>query len=206
MHGLEPDWQATADLPSPPPTWNLAPSQQAWVVTRAEGKLEPRRMVWGFQPTWAKPGSPKPINARAETAADKPFFNEAWRSARCVVPADCYYEWETQPKGKRPFHIGLAGNGSMLMAGLYTLGATARQGSFAVVTVAATGLLAKLHGRMPLILAADKAKAWLDTTTPTSAVRNMATASCGQELAWHAVSAMVNNPHNDGAKLVRESA
>lgn len=204
MRELEPNWQQPGNMERASLTWNLAPSQRAWVVTKPSGEPGPRCMTWGFCPDWAKPGSPKPINARAETAADKPYFRDAWRNSRCVVPADGYYEWQVRPEGKQPFHISLASGRPMLMAGLCTYGRENSRGSFAVVTVASVGLLAELHGRTPLVMEPRKANAWLDIDTPSNIIREMSSTSCGQEWAWHPVSVLVNNPGNDGAELVRE--
>ncbi|MCE2504487.1 MAG: SOS response-associated peptidase family protein [Chlorobi bacterium] len=56
-------------------------------------------------PSWAKDdGKFKPvINARGETVAKKPYFKEAFRSSRCVVLADGFFEWKREGGEKRPY-------------------------------------------------------------------------------------------------------
>ncbi|MCS6911475.1 MAG: SOS response-associated peptidase, partial [Anaerolineales bacterium] len=83
---------APADLT---PRYNIAPSQPVAIVPNRE----PRRLElfrWGLIPSWAK--DPKIgnslINARAETAAEKPAFRAAFRRRRCLIPADGFYEWK----------------------------------------------------------------------------------------------------------------
>ena len=60
---------------------------------------------WGLIPFWAK--DPKigarMINARSETAAQKPSFRAAFRRRRCLVIADGFYEWQKQNGTKQPY-------------------------------------------------------------------------------------------------------
>ncbi|MGI8963155.1 MAG: SOS response-associated peptidase, partial [Thermomicrobiales bacterium] len=90
------------------PTWNAAPSQSLPVIVEDRGKVEVRAMTWGLIPTWTKPGEkPKvaPINARAETVAEKPMFRSLVKHRRCLVPANGFYEWKRSPDGKQPHFV-----------------------------------------------------------------------------------------------------
>jgi putative SOS response-associated peptidase YedK len=66
-------------------------------------------MRWGLVPSWW----PKPLkefrvatfNARAETVAQKPFFREAFRRKRCLIPVSGYYEWQDTLGGKQPYYF-----------------------------------------------------------------------------------------------------
>jgi putative SOS response-associated peptidase YedK len=89
------------------PRYNIAPSQVAPVIQGSDGKHVMILAQWGLIPSWVKdPGHVShPINARSETAADKPMFRHALRKGRVLVPADCFYEWKKTPQGKQPYLI-----------------------------------------------------------------------------------------------------
>jgi len=82
------DWEAR---------YNIAPTQTVPVIR--QDPREPVRgaslMRWGLVPYWAKDASVgyKMINARSETAAEKPAFKESLQRRRCLIPADAFYEW-----------------------------------------------------------------------------------------------------------------
>ncbi len=99
------------DMDEPPnysPRFNIAPTQVVPVVrTGADGVREWAPCRWGLVPPWAKDlkiGA-RMINARSETAADKPSFKKALAGRRCLIPADGFFEWAKTPDGKQPFHI-----------------------------------------------------------------------------------------------------
>lgn len=64
----------------------------------------------GILPSWADKYDAKSINARLETAATKPYFRKAWKSGRCLIPADRWYDWSAAPvvgtKVNNPSHDG----------------------------------------------------------------------------------------------------
>lgn len=114
-----------------------------------------RQMTWGFRGPDTRPL----INARAETAAQKPTFRDALRYRRCLVPADGYFEWrrEAGRRTKDCFRLmGEEGN-RLMMAGLYNL-----RGEFVIVTQPPNAQVAPLHDRMPVVLATPETQAlWL---------------------------------------------
>ena len=92
------------------PTYNAAPQSTQPVVrlSRDSGGREIALLRWGLVPYWAK--DPKfgysTINARAEEVADKPAFREAFKTRRCLVPADAFYEWQRRDtKTRHPFGV-----------------------------------------------------------------------------------------------------
>jgi putative SOS response-associated peptidase YedK len=124
------------------PDWNVAPTKDVYAVldrpVRDSGSPEPVRQLrvlrWGLVPSWAKSpeGAARLINARAETAHEKPSFRRALAARRCLIPADGYYEWltsaderqlEEQGKKKRsrkqPYFVTPADGSVFAMAGLY---------------------------------------------------------------------------------------
>ena len=116
-------------------------------------------MKWGFQ------GKTLLINARAETASEKPLFKEAWRSHRCIVPASWYFEWEHIPtadgktKTGDKFRIHPAGSENTWLCGLYTFERDLPV--FAVITREPGDNVARIHDRMPLILPEDRIDEWI---------------------------------------------
>ena len=123
-------------------------------------------MKWGF--TLPKSTSPV-VNARVETASEKPLFKEHWKRHRCVVPASYYYEWEhfTTPTGKtktgRKFLIQPAGATVTYLCGLYRLEDDLPV--FTVLTREPSEELKQIHDRMPLIISEDRITDWIDTSS-----------------------------------------
>ncbi|HVP70015.1 MAG TPA: SOS response-associated peptidase, partial [Gemmatimonadaceae bacterium] len=81
---------------------NIAPTQEAPVIRAARDGAgrEVAMLRWGLVPFWAKDASigHKLINARSESAMEKPAFREAFRARRCAIPASGFYEWTGAPK------------------------------------------------------------------------------------------------------------
>ena len=208
MDELDPGWQiaweAEHGMPEHSPSWNVSPGKMPWVATRQEdtGYLA-TRMEWGFKPAWAKESMRSVINARVETAAKKPYFRNAWKDSRCVVPVDNYYEWlETDGIGKTPYCIQNKNGSAMLLAGLHARQAQSNGNCFAVITKAALGDIATLHHRMPLILSPDMARAWLDPKLDEVSLGKFISYRDKRSLTWHKVSNKLNNANNDGMDLI----
>jgi putative SOS response-associated peptidase YedK len=191
-----------------PPRYNIAPTQPVAIVRRdAKGERELALVRWGLVPSWVK--DPREfstlINARAETAAEKPSFRGAMRHRRCLVPASGFYEWTGAPGAKRPHLIRPRGGGPFAMAGVYEhwLGADGSElESMAILTVAANRAVARLHDRMPLIIAPEHFDFWLDCR-PGSAelVRGLLHPCRDDLLEIIEVSPRLNNPRNEGPEV-----
>lgn len=196
---------------APEPRWNIAPSTEAWVLgADSRGGAKAGRMRWGLVPHWADDpkGGFHTINARIETAAEKPAFRDAWRRRRCLVPANGYYEWVTDAQGgKQPFHLAPAEAPLLMFAGLWDRW-IAPDGapllSFSIVTEAAEGAIAALHHRRPVMLPPEAFADWL--SAPADALDALLASAPRPALRWHAVSAAVGNPRNEGASLVEPIA
>lgn len=125
---------------------NLAPV----LLADASGPV-PRLMKWGYQ----IPGT-LIINARTETAAEKPLFRDSVRNRRCLIPSTGFYEWDSQ---KRKYIFTLPGEGALYMAGLYD-----RRGNedcYCILTTAPNTCMRPIHDRMPLILTGEQRRRWL---------------------------------------------
>ncbi|MEZ0259604.1 MAG: SOS response-associated peptidase [Alphaproteobacteria bacterium] len=142
----------------------LAPGMMAPVVTQ----LGLAAMYWGLTPAWSKEDAKtQVINARAETMHDKPFFRNA---KRCLVPVDAFIEWDRSQKPSQAFDISLPA--PFAFAGLWDSWINPATGevknSFAILTTAPTEQMAKIHHRMPAILAtASECRAWMNMEIKT---------------------------------------
>ena len=191
-----------------PPRYNIAPTQPVHIVRnglRVRRELELVR--WGLIPSWVKAPAEFTtlINARAETAAEKPSFRAAMRHRRCLVPTDGFYEW-TGPKGaKQPHLIRPRGGGLMAMAGVFEhwIGADGSElETMAILTVAANATMQPIHDRMPAIIPPDEFDAWLDCSAGSSVIAQaMLRQAADDLLEVTTVSTRLNNPRNEGAEL-----
>lgn len=104
------------------------------------------------------------INVRAETVAEKPSFRSAYRSRRCLVPADGFYGWKHEDAVKQPYHIRREDRGLFCSAGLWKewAGSEATISSCAIITTESNRLFKPIHLRMPVVVQHDDYGAWLD--------------------------------------------
>ena len=171
-----------------------------------ERRLEP--FQWGFIPSWAKTLEQlrKPINARSETAADKPMFRKSFRSRRCLVPATGFYEWQKIQGGKQPYCIQMSDGKPFAFAGLWDEwtdpeGEVIR--SMTILTCEPNTLLGEIHNRMPVILSPETYDAWLDPQL--NAPPEISLLLCpypAEKMSVYPVSKLVNNPQNDDPRCV----
>jgi len=200
-----------SERPNLAPRYNVAPTQDVPVVLRQDdGTRALRLMRWGLVPHWAKEiGTAPLINARAETAANKPSFRAAFRKRRCLVPADGYYEWQTTAPGKQPYRIVLKDGGLFAFAGLWDLW-TAPDGrelaSCAFITLAPNPMLAAIHDRMPAILAPEACATWLDPAATPDALTALLVAYPEMRLRAYPVAKRVGQVANDDPEIVAEVA
>ena len=192
-----------------PPRYNIAPTQPVHIVRRSQrGERELRLVRWGLLPPWVK--DPRDfatlLNARGETAAEKPSFRGALRHRRCLVPADGFYEWTGAARAKTPHLIrpkpSATGSHLMAMAGLWEhwVGADGSElETMAVLTTAANATMGAIHDRMPVILAPFEFDRWLDTS-PGSAkgVMDLLAPAPDGLLEILPMSVKVNNSRNEG--------
>jgi len=158
------------DVPEMNARHNIAPGQAIATVLAAEGGGRSFEMrAWGLVPPWAKDPAigNRMINARAETVAEKRAFRSAFARRRCLIPADGFYEWAAGSTPKQPYLIARADGGLFAFAGLWEEWESPDRAaihSCTLVTTTANDTLAKVHGRMPVILdPADYAR-WLRST------------------------------------------
>ena len=130
----------------------ICPSATAPILISSGSSVHPELFSWGYK----TPGS-LVINARAETAADKPMFRSSVASQRCVIPSTGFFEWDAQ---KRKYLFKVPGEDALYMAGLYSI----REGKpcYCILTTAANDSMKDVHQRMPLVLKREQISLWLD--------------------------------------------
>ena len=159
------------EVPTLKPRFNIAPTQPVPVVRMTPQPAEPQRQFvflhWGLVPSWATDPAigNRMINARAETAADKPSFRTALRRRRCLIVADGFYEWQTVGKRRQPMFIHRRDDRPLAFAGLWESWEGADHSaleSCTILTTAANDLVRPIHDRMPVIVDPEDYGRWLD--------------------------------------------
>jgi putative SOS response-associated peptidase YedK len=161
------------------PDADVRPTTTNPVVLIHDGvrRIELRR--WGFVPYWVK--DPKaisnPFNAVSETAPDKPFFRTAFRTRRCIVPANAFFEWTVVPgeKRKAKVRVGRADGELLSLGGLHEYWKRGDQSiaSYTILTTQPNELMAAIHNRMPVIIGAEEIDEWLAPETSLDSARAM---------------------------------
>lgn len=196
------------------PRYNIAPSQAVAVVRLLQGA--PHRSLdllsWGLIPAWVKDlaRASKPINAKAETAAEKPTFRAAFRKRRCLIPADGFYEWKQEGVRKQPIYIRMKEGGVFAIAGLWehweSLGGQAIE-TCTLLTTEPNELLAPIHNRMPVILDPNDYEQWLDPAQPqVDRLKSLLRPYPPVLMTASPVTLRVNNPKNDDPLCVEPLA
>ncbi len=202
---------AYLEQPNFPPRYNVAPSQPVPVVRIVEGKRHFALVRWGLLPSWVK--DPKTfallINARGETAGEKPAFRAALRRRRCLFPADGFYEWKKDGERKRPHLIRPKSGGPIAFAGLWETW-TGPNGeemeTAAIVTTAANRTLAPIYDRMPVIVPPEGFDLWLDCAKVDAETASALIAPAPENLLEaYEISTAVNRVANDSPALLEPS-
>lgn len=134
-------------------TGDVFPAQNATIIKGQEHHLAAEQMRWGF------PGFEKGkllINARAESALERPTFRESVQDRRCIIPARGFYEWN---KSKEKFTFERKETPVLFMAGCYNR--YEGQERFVILTTDANSSVAPVHNRMPLILEPEEVEDWV---------------------------------------------
>lgn len=158
-------------------------------------------------PSWAKDRKVacKFINARAESVATTGAFKTAYVKRRCLVPVDGFFEWRTVGKVKQPYAIGMVDGQPFTLAGLWENWKDPDTGewtrTFTIVTTSANELVAKLHDRMPVVIAEQDRDRWLSEPDPSDLLRPYP----ADLMTMWPVSRDVNAPKNDHANLLERT-
>lgn len=192
------------------PRYNIAPTQEALFVRSGEdGRRQLADGRWGLVPFWVDDSDDFPtlINARAESAPDKPSFREAFRKRRCLVPADGFYEWQARNGGpKQPFHIRLEDDRPFAFAGLWERRGEQDESdclrSYTILTTDASDPVAAVHDRQPAFLLPGDYQRWLDSESEKEELREMLAPVEPAGMELRPVSRRVNDPSNDDPSVL----
>ena len=187
------------------PRFNIAPGQTVLAILSLEQQTFARMLLWGLVPSWNK--EPKGfINARAETLARKPSFNESFQRRRCLIPADGFYEWKRTGRARQAFFFQMKDEAPFVFAGIWDEwkrddGVTIA--SCAIVTTSANELLEPIHDRMPVILPEESYHLWLDPRARPDELAQFMVPFPAHAMKGHPVGRDVNYPANDNHELIR---
>ena len=201
---------AIENIPEPlPPRYNIAPTQPVLAV-RLSSDGQQREFAlfrWGLVPSWSKDvkiGS-RMINARAETAVDKPSFRAAFKRRRCLIPASGFYEWQQTNGRKQPHYIHPQNDGIFAFAGLWELWQSADGSELQTCTILTTTpneLMAPIHNRMQVIVEPPDFSMWLDPGPRPEDALHLLRPYPADKMAAYAVSTAVNSPANDSPACI----
>ena len=189
------------EFPQLAPRYNIAPTQLVICIRTLLKDLRTREIValrWGLIPFWAKDVSicSRMINARSETAADKPAFRRAFQVRRCIIPADGFYEWQKLSDGTRqPWWIHRSDGEPFAFAGLWETWKSKDSEqieSCTILTTTANVDLQELHDRMPAILLSGHQTAWLSESASRGQLNEMLEPLPEGVLIRHPVARLVN--------------
>ena len=193
------------------PRYNLAPTQPIPVIRQhpKEPIRQIARMGWGLVPHWSKgaSGSASTINARSETAAEKPAFRDPMRYRRCLIPADAFYEWKRKGVSKQPYCFEVNNGEMFAFAGLWD-GWRNAEGQWVktctILTTTPNAVTSTVHDRMPVILAPDSYNLWLDPGMQNvAAISELLKPFDAQSMRCYPVSSRVNHVLNDDEQCSR---
>jgi putative SOS response-associated peptidase YedK len=197
-------------FPALSPRYNIAPSQPVAAVraARAGTGRELALLRWGLIPSWSKDPAigNRLINARAETAREKPSFRNAFRRHRCLIPTNGFYEWQRQERGKQPYFVRRRDGRLFAFAGLWDRWESPDRSvieTCTILTTAANAVLAPIHDRMPLILPPAEYARWLDPALlDTDSLASLLVPFPPEEMLALPVSPRVNTPTVDDEKCI----
>lgn len=190
------------------PRYNIAPTQNALVITGGR-PAEAQFMRWGLIPSWSKDPAigARLINARSESAREKPSFRTALKKRRCIIPASGFFEWQALAGGKQPLYITVPDSPLLALAGLWEswrdpAGLDVR--TFTILTTAANDFMLSFHDRMPVILQRDDWPVWMDQAEVPEAVLEglMGRPFEPERMRAVPVSKVVNKPAVDSPECI----
>ncbi len=202
----------TFGVPVPPTLterFNIAPSQQVLAIREQPGsqQRELAALKWGLVPFWADDPEIgiRTINARSETAATKPAFRASFRSRRCLILADGFYEWQARNGKKQPYYIRLKSGRPFGIAGLWDRWEKQDEPleTCTILTCDANEPMLAIHDRMPVVIPPESFAIWLDTAEhdPGKLARLLRPLH-PDEMTAYPVSTLVNNVRNDLATCI----
>jgi putative SOS response-associated peptidase YedK len=193
--------------------YNVAPTDDAFVVVQREDRRAVTAYRWGLVPHWSTDlkGGSRMFNARAETITSSPAFREAFRRRRCIVPVDSFYEWKREGTVRQPYRVvredGLPLALAGLWAGWHDPSIDEVRRTFTIITTTPNDALVDLHDRMPVMLGEGSWDRWLTDGRSGPAVDPdellaMLEPSDAVAVRIYPVNRYVNDVRRDGPELI----
>lgn len=185
------------------PRFNIAPTQDVdFVHLDKTGEMEVNRGRWWLVPFFAKE-LPKAamFNARIETVDTSGAFREGFKSRRCLIPADGYFEWTKNEEdgGKDPWLLRLPEGAPFSFAGIWAHNDNLGVTSCTIITAPAVPKIEHIHTRMPIILAPEAYRTWLNTEIQgKDAKALLLDAQIDSQLEFYRVGREVNSSRYEG--------
>jgi len=184
------------------PRYNIAPTDQHWIVRT---KYEDRQLLsarWGLVNHWMtdRKRAFKGINARSETVRKSGAFREAFKERRCVVPADGFFEWTGPKEARQPIWFHREDGGLVLFAGLYESWRPSPddwERTFTILTTTPHAIMEPVHDRMPVILEDKAIEDWLFVRQSPDSLMDLLLPAREGLLVATLVSSRVNSVKND---------
>jgi putative SOS response-associated peptidase YedK len=146
------------------PRYKIYPGEPIFAIRLDAGTPELAEMKWGFRPSWA-PAKRTCINIRSETAATSPMFKRAYKTARCLIPADGFYEPDRSVPGKAYAWFRRPEDRLFYFPGLWTrYESEPAFDNCGLLTTRPNRIVGAYHARMPVVLGRAAAEFWLEST------------------------------------------
>jgi len=162
---------------------------------------------FGLIPSWAKDKKSININARSETLFEKMSFRDSFKSKRCLIPVNGFYEWEKIDKEKFPYFVQSVDEGGFVLAGLwdewYDVIKNEKIITVALITTQPNEKIGKIHDRMPVILDQKDWKSWLDNSTSLEDLNKLFIPSSSEKLKMEEASSFVNPVKNNSIECIK---
>lgn len=199
------------------PRYNASPMQPMPVIAVRNNERIQQAMRWWLVPHWSADGKPNPqfpaFNARAETIHTSKLFAPYFKSSRCLVPADAFYEWKKltatkEVRGttkeiieKQPMCIRMEDEAPFMFAGLFSVWKNKNDEEFPTFTIITTepnSLMSEIHQRMPVILPEQHFDQWLDREyKETEPLKKFLIPYPATKMKAYRVAPLVGNSRND---------
>jgi len=193
------------------PRYNASPMQKMPIVAMRHGELTAEKMQWWLIPHWSKDGkiNATTFNAKSETIDQSKLFAPYFKSSRCLIPADAFYEWKKiTAREKQPMCITMKDEEPFMFAGLFSVWKNEKGEelpSFTIITTEPNKLMSDIHTRMPVILHQKDFDEWLDRENKeTGKLKELLVPYPASEMTVYPVSKFVNNSRNEGPECMKE--
>jgi len=190
------------------PCYNIAPSYDIPIIRDSDNGQALALAKWGLVPHWSKEPKTKysTINARIETVAEKPTYRTPFKSKRCLIPADGFYEWTVVNGHKIPHYIRMQKGGVFAFAGIWDRweGEGETLDSCSIIVMPSNEVMKPIHERMPAIIAPAHYDLWLDSRiTEKDEIMGYLNSAPSSSLKFYPISPWVNSPKHDDERCIQ---